>query len=131
MSPGSSLLRKPALGAGGACRAAVLALHDLGLSPIYLVNRDRDELHDVVAHFAAVDPTVTLCPLYTMDEWIQLRETASPVVAGVSAIPAVEPVSDAEKIVRVFHACLLCEALTVLLPRCGSLRARSSGTRVS
>ncbi|EJD42207.1 NAD(P)-binding protein [Auricularia subglabra TFB-10046 SS5] len=87
------------VGAGGACRSAVLALHHMGLSPIYLINRDRDELRDVVAHFAAADPAVTLCPLYTMAEWVQLRETAGPVAAGVSAIPAVEPVSDAEKMV--------------------------------
>jgi quinate dehydrogenase len=41
------------IGGGGTTRAAVYALNKyLGLSPIYLVNRDEQEVRDVIDHFA-------------------------------------------------------------------------------
>lgn len=46
---------KPALviGGGGACRSAIYALHRwLGVSEIYIVNRVRSEVDDIIASFA-------------------------------------------------------------------------------
>ncbi|CAI4217662.1 unnamed protein product [Parascedosporium putredinis] len=48
---------KPALviGGGGACRSAVYALYKwLGASEIYLVNRIKEEVDDIIASFAAI-----------------------------------------------------------------------------
>ena len=42
------------LGAGGATRASVYALHTLGIGRIFVVNRDAAETAALVAHFASV-----------------------------------------------------------------------------
>jgi len=45
------------IGGGGTTRAAVYALNKyLGCSPIYLVNRDEEEVQDVINHFASTLP---------------------------------------------------------------------------
>lgn len=97
------------VGAGGACRAAILALHDLGLSPIYLLNRDEEEKLEVLAHFKG---TVDVRTLHNVEDWDAERSLRAvgdvgPTVVGVGAIPAVVPATDAEKMV-----CLLSFANT-------------------
>lgn len=72
----------------------------MGCSPIYLINRDPQETQAVVDHF----PDLELIPL--MDEATtkaELKKQADGhkrLCVGVGAIPAIDPVTDAEKMVR-------------------------------
>lgn len=90
------------IGSGGTCRSAVWALHNLGLSPIYLLNRDAGESQDVVQHFASMN--IDLRPLRSVPEFEkekQLRDQGKvgKLVAAVGAIPAFEPSTADEKMV--------------------------------
>ena len=73
------------------------ALNLLGMSRIYLINRDEAETAAIVAQFAHLD----LRPLQTITSAQQaLRELDAQglkLVAGVGAIPSIEPVTEAEK----------------------------------
>lgn len=79
------------IGGGGTTRAAVFALSNLGLSPIFLINRDQSETAAVVEHF----PQYDLRPLLSPEEWKE--EWQDKVACGVGAIPSFVPVTDAEK----------------------------------
>lgn len=90
------------IGSGGTCRSAVWALHNLGLSPLYLLNRDAQETQDVVNHFATMN--IDLRPLRSVEAFEKekaLRDSGKvgKIVAAVGAIPAFEPVSVDEKMV--------------------------------
>ncbi|UZJ55200.1 hypothetical protein CBS101457_004520 [Exobasidium rhododendri] len=90
------------IGSGGTCRSAVWALHNLGLSPLYLLNRDEQESLDVVQHFSTMN--IDLRPLRSMEAYEReraLREQGKvgKVVAAVGAIPAFEPATADEKMV--------------------------------
>jgi quinate dehydrogenase len=85
------------IGGGGATRAAIYAMHAIGLSPIYLVNRDPEETASIVEQFKDWD----LRPLETVE---QAREALAEgdkagvrLAAGVGAIPSIEPATEAEK----------------------------------
>lgn len=81
------------IGGGGTTRAAVYALSRLGLSPIYLINRDPTETKEMIAAFLQYDLTA----LDGVEQWTQQMEDT--VAAGVGAIPSFEPVTDGEKMV--------------------------------
>jgi len=98
----ASLIPKPAsnsgmvIGGGGTTRAAVYALNKyLGCSPIYLVNRDSQEVQEVVEHFAetlAVE-MIHLSSVATAD-----KISAPKFIVG--AIPDFPPATPAEATVR-------------------------------
>lgn len=90
------------IGSGGTCRSAVWALHNLGLSPLYLMNRDEQETQDVVNHFTNLN--IDLRPLhsvqaYDREEALRANGTIGELVCAVGAIPAFEPVTPGEKMV--------------------------------
>lgn len=90
------------IGSGGTCRSAVWALHNLGLSPIYLLNRDEGESMDVVNHFSSLN--IDLRPLRSVEAFegekaLRLAGKAGKLVAAVGAIPAFEPTTADEKMV--------------------------------
>ena len=77
-------------GGGGTTRAAVFALSRLGLSPIFLINRDPSETKSIVDHF----PQYDLRALDSVEDWS--KECEDSVAAGVGAIPSFEPVTEGE-----------------------------------
>lgn len=87
------------LTAPGTTRAAVYALTSLGCSVIYLINRDPAETQSIVDHF----PQLKLVAIDSVDQIKSLlaanaeQGVRMPVVVG--AIPAIAPVTDAEKMV--------------------------------
>ncbi|GAA6030614.1 hypothetical protein JCM8097_006237 [Rhodosporidiobolus ruineniae] len=85
------------IGGGGATRAAIFAMNELGLSPIFLINRDDEETASIVAQF----PDLDLRPLTSVDqaqsELKSLEEKGIRLAAGTGAIPSIEPQTDAEK----------------------------------
>ena len=84
------------IGGGGTTRAAVYALHKyLGCSPIYLVNRDAQEVQDVVEHFADILP-VELIHLSS----VAAADKISAPKFVVGAIPDFPPATAAEVTVR-------------------------------
>lgn len=92
------------IGSGGTCRSAVWALHNLGLSPLYLLNRDEQESMDVVQHFSTMN--IDLRPLRSLEAFQKekaLRDQGKvgKVVAAVGAIPAFEPATADEKMVSI------------------------------
>jgi quinate dehydrogenase len=84
------------IGGGGTTRAAVYALHKyLGCSPIYLVNRDAQEVQDVIEHFADILP-VELIHLSS----VTAADKISAPKFVVGAIPDFPPATAAEVAVR-------------------------------
>ncbi|ORY56197.1 hypothetical protein BCR35DRAFT_335500 [Leucosporidium creatinivorum] len=85
------------IGGGGATRAAIYAMHAIGLSPIYLVNRDLEETASIVEQFKDWD----LRPLETVEEakgaLAKGEKEGVRLAAGVGAIPSIEPKTEAEK----------------------------------
>ncbi|GAA6003487.1 hypothetical protein JCM10207_000355 [Rhodosporidiobolus poonsookiae] len=85
------------IGGGGATRAAIWAMNSIGLSPIYLINRDASETAAIVAQF----PDLDLRPLETVEQVQQELEATEKqgirLAAGTGAIPSIEPQTDAEK----------------------------------
>lgn len=82
---GVSLDGKPGilLGAGGAARAAVLALADLGASEIRILNRDRHRAEVLVSNLSSsVD--VDLVPM-ALDDWRKVAGDTALVVNATSA----------------------------------------------
>lgn len=90
------------IGSGGTCRSAVWALHNLGLSPLYLLNRDEQETRDVVDHFSNMN--IDLRPLHSLEAFAYERALrdqgkVGQIACAVGAIPAFEPVTPSEKMV--------------------------------
>lgn len=86
------------IGGGGAVRAAIYSLsHDLGCSPIFVINRSEEETNAVVAHF----PSVNLRPLTSVEEaereLEELEKGGGRVVCGVGAVPCYRPETEEEK----------------------------------
>lgn len=86
-----------AVGGGGATRASIHAMHALGLSPIFIANRDNAEIEAIVRHFGEWD----VRPLDSAEEARvaikRLRDEGGRVVCGVGAIPSEEPRTEGEK----------------------------------
>ncbi|GJN89458.1 hypothetical protein Rhopal_002444-T1 [Rhodotorula paludigena] len=85
------------IGGGGATRAAIYAMNRLGLSPIFMINRDADETQAIMDQF----PDYDLRPLETVEQAeAELEKTTSQGItlcAGTGAIPSIEPATEAEK----------------------------------
>lgn len=104
------------IGSGGTCRSAVYAVSQMGLSPIYLLNRDADETQAVVDHFGA---TVDLRPLRSVEAYEReaaLRESGEVghVACAVGAIPAFAPQTEDEKMVYTLAHRFFAEPYTAL-----------------
>jgi len=67
------------IGAGGTSRAALYALHQLGVSTIYLYNRTQSKITELIDHF----PTYGIVPLSSLSEQI-----LNPPQIIISTIPA-------------------------------------------
>lgn len=79
------------IGGGGTTRAAVYALSQLGLSPIYILNRDPVEVADIIAAFPQYDLRPLTAPV--------IPTIAESIAAGVGAIPCLPPQTEAERAV--------------------------------
>ena len=90
-----------AIGGGGATRAAIHALHELGCSPIYVVNRDEGETERMTAHFAASgwDVRALRSVGEARRELDGLEREGGRVVCGVGAIPCAAPATVGERMV--------------------------------
>ncbi|EGG07639.1 uncharacterized protein MELLADRAFT_35329 [Melampsora larici-populina 98AG31] len=85
------------IGSGATTRSAVYALSCLNLSPIYLINRDHEETLGVMGQFPHLDLRAILD-----EEDFEAECTgrfSKPIPIGVGCIPALEPVTDQEKMV--------------------------------
>lgn len=81
-----SVQRSPAavIGGGATTRSAILALHRLGLGPIYLVNRDEGEVRGTIEWFAGTALQLDLVHLRnTQDVDRQCAEGPSIVVGAI------------------------------------------------
>ncbi|TPX15226.1 uncharacterized protein E0L32_004784 [Thyridium curvatum] len=74
------------IGSGGTTRAAVFALHSLGLSPIYLVARNKDKVGTLAASFP---DDYDVQHLDATDD-----ATAAKVSVAISTVPADKPVDE-------------------------------------
>ncbi|KAI5474881.1 hypothetical protein MNV49_002303 [Pseudohyphozyma bogoriensis] len=84
------------IGGGGTTRAAVYAMKEMGISPVYLINRDAGETADIIASFPK-ETGYDLRALTSVEQWGD--DEASRCVVGVGAIPSFEPVTEGEKMV--------------------------------
>lgn len=85
------------IGSGATTRSAVYALSCLNLSPIYLINRDHEETLGVMGQFPDLDLRAILD-----EEDFEAECTgrfSKPIPIGVGCIPALEPITDQEKMV--------------------------------
>lgn len=83
------------IGGGGAARSGIHAMHTMGLSPIYLMNRDQAEIDALFECFPDL-PLVHLKDISEAEK-ILAEPGRPPIVAIVGAIPAYLPVTDAER----------------------------------
>ncbi|THU89351.1 hypothetical protein K435DRAFT_761179 [Dendrothele bispora CBS 962.96] len=88
-------------GGGATTRSAVYALHTIGLHPIYLVNRDVDEVAQVRANFPDLVKAGSLVHLTspTLVEELLAQPTSPKVLMIVGAIPAIAPKTKEERMV--------------------------------
>ncbi|KAI5474882.1 hypothetical protein MNV49_002304 [Pseudohyphozyma bogoriensis] len=84
------------IGGGGTCRAAVYALTQFGLSPIYIVNRDPEETAVILKQFPK-ERGYDLRPLTSVGEWGEQEATTC--AMGIGAIPCASPETEGEKMV--------------------------------
>ncbi|KAF9268727.1 hypothetical protein L218DRAFT_526692 [Marasmius fiardii PR-910] len=88
-------------GGGATARSAIYALSSIGLHPIYLVNRDDGEVKQVQNVFPELVSRASLIHLKTSEEVEQhiVQSNTPPVLMVVGAIPAIKPVTKAERMV--------------------------------
>ncbi|KAM0756154.1 hypothetical protein T439DRAFT_22136 [Meredithblackwellia eburnea MCA 4105] len=85
------------IGGGGATRSSVYALHTLGLSPIYIVNRDPEETASIIRQFAQFDVRALESAEQAREELSKAETNGIRLLTGIGAIPSIEPVTEAEK----------------------------------
>ncbi|KAK1229130.1 hypothetical protein PQX77_007800 [Marasmius sp. AFHP31] len=88
-------------GGGATTRSAIYALTSVGLHPIYLVNRDPEEVKQVQDVFPGLVSKGSLVHLRSPEEVEErlVQSDAPPVLMVVGAIPAVKPVTKEERMV--------------------------------
>jgi pentafunctional AROM polypeptide len=110
------------IGSGGTARAAIYALHALGLAPIYLVGRSPDKLAALAASFPPDEYAQTLRPLSSVDDNddddgddnnnnnsnAALRQLRVAPRVAVATVPATAPLDEAvlrvvERVLRLPH----------------------------
>ncbi|SNX87495.1 related to quinate 5-dehydrogenase [Melanopsichium pennsylvanicum] len=89
------------IGSGGTCRSAVYAVSQLGLSPIYLLNRDAHETQAVLDHFGS---SLDLRPLRSVQAFNLEAEKRNSgeighIACAVGEIPAFAPQTQDENLV--------------------------------
>ena len=77
------------IGAGGTSRAAVYALHNMGCSTIFLINRTNSKLHDLKKTFPG---DFNLVVIESNEDADKIQETIG---VAVSCVPADKPLDDA------------------------------------
>ncbi|GAA5852000.1 hypothetical protein JCM8547_000123 [Rhodosporidiobolus lusitaniae] len=87
------------IGGGGATRAALWAMNELGLSPIFLVNRDPVETAAIIAQFPALNLRALTSVEEAEKELDELESRGVKLAAGTGAIPSIEPQTEGEKMV--------------------------------
>jgi hypothetical protein len=85
------------IGGGGATRAAIFAMNQLGAAPIFLINRDPTETAAIIAQFPDLDLRALETVKQVEEELAALEGKGIRLAAGTGAIPSIEPQSDAEK----------------------------------
>lgn len=96
---GTSYVGRPGLviGGGGTCRAAVYALRDLlGCSQVYIVNRDKSEVDDILNEYASKGTAHGLTHVATLEQ----AETLEAPGIIVSAVPDFAPKTMNEIVAR-------------------------------
>ncbi|KAG7090988.1 hypothetical protein E1B28_010055 [Marasmius oreades] len=86
-------------GGGATSRSAIYALSSMGLHPIYVVNRDADEVKQVQNIFPELVSRGSLIHLRTPQEVEEHVVQSNPILMVVGAIPAVKPVTMEERMV--------------------------------
>ncbi|ESK93683.1 pentafunctional arom polypeptide [Moniliophthora roreri MCA 2997] len=88
-------------GGGATTRSSVYALTSLGLHPIYLVNRDETEVKQVQEAFPELAARGSLKHLQDPEqvEKTLVQSNSPPVLMVVGAIPAITPLTKAERMV--------------------------------
>ncbi|CEJ93536.1 hypothetical protein VHEMI09117 [[Torrubiella] hemipterigena] len=116
--PASSIHGRPALvvGGGGAARSAIYALRkSMNVTHIYLVNRDAQEVEDMMKDCTLRGYGQDLVHIQT-EEQARLAETPGAIVA---CVPDFEPQSHEEKMARsILHILLSGPMLGVMLEMC-------------
>jgi shikimate 5-dehydrogenase len=106
------------IGAGGAVRAAAYALHRLGCSPLYVVNRDPRETEALMAHNSNAFNIVAL-PLDVGAAQRILDANKLPIVAAIGAIPSSLPITQAEQAVYAIAALVFARPYAAPAPAIG------------
>ncbi|SPO29131.1 related to quinate 5-dehydrogenase [Ustilago trichophora] len=117
------------IGSGGTCRSAVYAVSQLGLSPIYLLNRDADETQAVLDHFGT---SLDLRPLRSVEAYESEAAKRSSgelghVACAVGAIPAFAPQTPDEKMVYTLAHKFFAEPYTALSENHAALPESQTG----
>ncbi|BGP20924.1 hypothetical protein JCM10213_000574 [Rhodosporidiobolus nylandii] len=85
------------IGGGGTTRAAVYALSQMRLSPLYLLNRDPSETAQIISSPAFAKYDLRALDDDVLGSWTE--EDVENVACGVGAIPSFEPQTEGEKMV--------------------------------
>ena len=87
------------IGGGGTTLASVFALVSLGVQTIFLLNRDESETAAVIKHYGQ-HKIIHLTTLeQAKEETARVTKAGARLRIGVGAIPAIDPVTEQEKMV--------------------------------
>lgn len=116
------------IGSGGTCRSAVYAVSQLGLSPIYLLNRDAQETQAVLDHFGTSLDLRPLRSVQAFKDEAAKRESGEigHVACAVGAIPAFAPQTEQEQMVYTLAHNFFSEPYAALSERHSPIPASTS-----